>query len=112
MMMLATWSSTAVPRKMMRSLSRREKMSQPRSPRWVCSMTVGMMKFRIDGGTESNSLMGWVPFSTYARLLLFSLRGRLATGLVGRDDQRRLGFALGDLSLGDQHIKRLLFADA
>ena len=30
----------------MRSLSRREKMSQPRSPRWVCSMTVGMMKLR------------------------------------------------------------------
>ena len=57
MMMLATWSSTAVPRKMIRSLSRREKMSQPRSPRWVCSMTVGMMKLRIAGGGAS-LLMG------------------------------------------------------
>jgi hypothetical protein len=55
MMMLAMSSLTAVPRKMMRSLSRREKMSQPRSPRWVCSMTVGMMK--LDGGRKPGSFM-------------------------------------------------------
>ena len=42
MTMLATSSLIGVPRKMMRSLSRREKMSHPRSPRWVCSITVGM----------------------------------------------------------------------
>src|SRR5215831_9250617 len=44
MMMLATSSLTGVPRKTMRSLSSLLKMSQPRSPRCVCSMTVGMMK--------------------------------------------------------------------
>ena len=32
-------------------------MSQPRSPRWVCSMTVGMMKFLMAGGGASNWLM-------------------------------------------------------
>ena len=53
MMMLAMSSLTAVPRKMIRSLSSREKMSQPRSPRWVCSMTVGMMKLCGAGGMES-----------------------------------------------------------
>ena len=41
MMMLATSSSISVPRKTMRSLSRRLKMSQLRSPRCVVSTTVG-----------------------------------------------------------------------
>src|SRR4051794_35844911 len=40
-MRFATWSSTAVPRKTMRSLSRREKMSYSRSPRADRSTTVG-----------------------------------------------------------------------
>src|SRR4051794_39766290 len=40
-MRLATWSSTAEPRKTMRSLSSREKMSYSRSPRAVRSMTMG-----------------------------------------------------------------------
>ena len=50
--------------------------------------------------------MGWVPFSLSWRFfsLCFALR------LFGRDDQRRR-FFVGDLSLRDQHIKRLLFAD-
>ena len=43
MITLATTSSMGVPKKTMRSLSRRLKMSQPRSPRWVCSTTVGMV---------------------------------------------------------------------
>ena len=34
----------------MRSLSRREKMSQPRSPRWVCSTTVGISAVAISAG--------------------------------------------------------------
>src|SRR4051812_19330068 len=38
---LAIWSSTALPRKMIRSLSSREKMSNSRSPRAVRSMTIG-----------------------------------------------------------------------
>src|SRR3954471_4224112 len=38
---LATWSSTALPRKTIRSLSRREKMSNSRSPRAVRSITIG-----------------------------------------------------------------------
>jgi hypothetical protein len=38
---VATWSSTAEPRKMIRSFSSREKMSYSRSPRAVRSMTVG-----------------------------------------------------------------------
>jgi hypothetical protein len=41
MMMLATSSSTALPRKTMRSFSRRLKMSQVRSPRCVVSTTWG-----------------------------------------------------------------------
>src|SRR6478736_2913426 len=41
MMTLAMPSSTGVPRKMMRSIISREKMSNWRSPRAVCSMTVG-----------------------------------------------------------------------
>src|SRR4051812_39754424 len=45
-MRFATWSSTAEPRKMMRSLSRREKMSYSRSPRAVRSMTVGTRGMR------------------------------------------------------------------
>ena len=108
MMMLATWSSTAVPRKMIRSLSRREKMSQPRSPRWVCSMTVGMMKLRIAGG--GTSLAHGVGSFFASRGLGFAGFGCFALRLFGRDDQRRR-FFVGDLSLRDQHIKRLLFAD-
>src|ERR671924_396907 len=38
---LASSSSMNVGRKMIRSLSRREKMSKARSPRGVCSMTIG-----------------------------------------------------------------------
>ncbi|MNL79313.1 hypothetical protein D3C87_2058870 [compost metagenome] len=38
---LATASSIGVFKKMMRSLSRREKMSKARSPRLVCSTTMG-----------------------------------------------------------------------
>src|SRR5438270_1922898 len=38
---LATVSSIGVPMKMMRSFNRREKMSQPRSPRGVDSTTLG-----------------------------------------------------------------------
>src|SRR6266566_1958987 len=39
---LAIWSSTGVPRKMIRSFSRRLYMSNARSPREVCSTTMGM----------------------------------------------------------------------
>src|SRR5256885_2291874 len=38
---LASSSSMNVGRKMIRSLSRREKMSKARSPRGVCSITIG-----------------------------------------------------------------------
>src|SRR6266566_2751535 len=38
---LAIWSSTGVPRKMIRSFSRRLYMSNARSPREVCSTTMG-----------------------------------------------------------------------
>src|SRR5687767_10072722 len=57
MTMFAISSFTAVPRNTIRSLSRREKMSQPRSPRWVCSMTVGMMKLLIGGSVGGISLL-------------------------------------------------------
>src|SRR5436309_13694977 len=40
---LAIWSSIGVPIKMMRSFNRREKMSQPRSPRGVDSTTLGII---------------------------------------------------------------------
>src|SRR5881397_4031648 len=98
---------------MIRSLRRREKMSQPRSPRWVCSMTVGMMKFEIGGGGTSR-MAG--SFRAGGGLLLgFVLRAGFAPRLLGRDDQRPFGrrgrIFVGDLSLGDQHIKRLLFTD-
>src|SRR4051812_18425354 len=50
----AIWSSTAEPRKMMRSLSSREKMSYSRSPRAVRSMTIGT---RGIGGTVLDSII-------------------------------------------------------
>src|SRR6266700_5236207 len=40
---LATMSSMGVPMKMIRSFKRREKMSQPRSPRGVDSTTLGII---------------------------------------------------------------------
>ena len=49
----------------MRSLSRREKMSQPRSPRWVCSMTVGMMKLPNRRRARFELAHGWIPFSAF-----------------------------------------------
>src|SRR4051794_29255497 len=99
---------------MMRSLSSREKMSQPRSPRWVCSMTVGMMKLPMEGGGAS-----WAPMRKGSRsLMVFSVSSfasgfgcrRFGLGLVGGDDQAVWIF-VGDLSLADQLIKRLLFDD-
>src|SRR5450432_1417172 len=113
MTMLATWSSTAVPRKMIRSFSRREKMSQPRSPRWVCSMTVGIMKLDVTGGGRSNicpecsrleSLIG----SSFSCCWSGSCSPSLVPGLFGRHNQTGR-ILVGDLSLRDQHIKRLLF---
>src|SRR3954451_9269005 len=53
-MRFAIWSSTAEPRKMMRSLSSREKMSYSRSPRAVRSMTIGT---RGMGGTVLASII-------------------------------------------------------
>src|SRR5256885_1434961 len=44
---LASSSSMKVGRKMMRSLSRREKMSNARSPRGVCSITIGTRAIRL-----------------------------------------------------------------
>src|SRR5436305_796914 len=113
MMMLATWSSTAVPRKMIRSLSRREKMSQPRSPRWVCSMTVGMMKLPVAGGGASKGPNGWRSLMVFFRFLFASGSGRgrrFSSRLIGGHDEPGRIF-VGDLSLSDQHIKRLLFDD-
>src|SRR3569623_123158 len=97
---------------MIRSFSSREKMSQPRSPRWVCSMTVGMMK--LWGGIESplaseeelrRSFI--IPsLSSLSLSLLLSLGGRL-----GRREDQTVWILLGDLSLRDQQIKRLLFQE-
>src|SRR5215218_4000789 len=53
---LAMVSSIGVPRKMIRSLSNREKMSNERSPRLVCSMTMGT---RFASAIEQTSRRGW-----------------------------------------------------
>src|SRR5579883_896856 len=97
---LAIVSSTWVPRKMIRSLSRRLKMSQPRSPRWVCSMTVGMMKLSVSGVKEEP------PPETFAkvRLSLFMsfLRrriGPLRVCNVCPGHQQVKGFCLPDIVL-------------
>jgi hypothetical protein len=45
----ATPSSIGVPMKMMLSFSRREKMSYARSPRLVCSTTIGTSCIRESG---------------------------------------------------------------
>src|SRR5262245_745442 len=100
---------------MIRSLSRREKMSQPRSPRWVCSMTVGMMKLLMTGGFGAGSLRDMVLFP---RELGSGVPGRLfrfGSGFVGSDDETSPRFprsndetfriCVGDLSLPEQHIK-------
>jgi hypothetical protein len=47
LMTLATVSSMGVPKKMMRSLKSREYRSKTRSPRVLCSTTVGTKSSRI-----------------------------------------------------------------
>src|SRR3954469_6176690 len=71
-MRLATWSSTAEPRKMMRSLSSREKMSYSRSPRAVRSMTVGTRG--IEGARAY-----WLPTPVEHVAPALSLRGLTKT---------------------------------
>src|ERR1039457_2668502 len=92
MTIFAIWSSTAMPRKTMRSLSRREKISQPRSPRWVCSMTVGMIMLLIMGAPSDDvdilALGSRMSFP-------FSALGRLGSGLFGRNDQPLLASLIG-----------------
>src|SRR5262245_20879039 len=124
MMMLATSSFTGVPRNTMRSLSSREKMSQPRSPRWVCSMTVGMMKLLIGGrlgGLVGISvlrfrdrslrnhqikrlLLAHAPAEPGQRPLLVHLGLELVGGLVLRG--RELCHPLFHVGVG--HVQRLL----
>src|SRR5438128_877807 len=96
---------------MIRSLSRREKMSHPRSPRWVCSMTVGMMKLPVAGGGASKGPKGWLMAFSVSSFASGSGCGRrFSSRLIGGDDEPGRIF-VGDLSLSDQQIKRLLLDD-
>src|SRR3569623_2121682 len=87
-------------------------LSQPRSPRWVCSMTVGMMM--LGGGIESPLASEeelrrafFIPsLSSLSLSLLLSHGGR-----HGRREDQTVWILLGDHSLRDQHIKRLLFQE-
>src|SRR5687767_12609540 len=72
----ATWSSTALPRKMIRSLSRREKMSNSRSPRAVRSMTIGTSGMpailagrwaRLGGGADARPQAAHEPLGLAAQ---------------------------------------------
>ena len=56
---LATSSSISLPRNTMRSLSSRENRSQPRSPRCVCSTTVGTSEPRISGAYLGGAVCSW-----------------------------------------------------
>ena len=47
MMRLAKISSIGAPKKIIRSLSRREVMSYARSPRFVCSITIGTVTCNV-----------------------------------------------------------------
>src|ERR1044072_6166099 len=86
---------TWVPRKMIRSLSRREEMSKERSPREVCSTTIGTRGLMV--GTLSKAPGGYPPSSRLRRperalLLLLLLRGPdllARLGLLERDRHRR-----------------------
>src|SRR5579884_1247401 len=73
----AIWSSTGVPRKMIRSLSRRLYMSKARSPREVCSPTIGTSGLIVLASFTSSA--GILPTVAIAPACL----GRVVTGLVG-----------------------------
>src|SRR5215510_1120177 len=127
---LASSSSMKVGRKMIRSLRRREKMSKARSPRGVCSTTIGtraMLKFSflsardacvLDQKIQSLALSESVPEGLQVAGLLHhttdgrrrSLAGarefldlRLQVGLAGVD-----GFLVGD-RLQQQRSPHALF---
>ena len=53
-------SSTGPVRKMIRSFSRREKMSKARSPRLVCSTTIGTRPSAVVTGSRMGGSPSWV----------------------------------------------------
>ena len=55
-------------------------MSQPRSPRWVCSMTVGMMKLDVPGGAGVDEGRLWMVHLVCTRVEAEETRARLMNG--------------------------------
>src|SRR5215218_9053870 len=79
---LAMVSSIGVPRKMIRSLSSREKMSNERSPRLVCSMTMGT---RFASAIEQTSGRGLGTTRGYQRRARSGVLAGIRPGQVGAD---------------------------
>src|ERR1700680_1334215 len=70
----ATWSSIGVPRKMIRSLSSLEYMSNSRSPRAVCSITIG-----ISGISPNPTGRGPWVLALFAALVLAAPAGAMTS---------------------------------
>src|SRR3974377_590593 len=98
---LAPGSSMGVPMKMMRSFSRREKMSYARSPRLVCSTTMGMRYMLPPLSCRRNP--GW------------QLRHHVLPTAAGGEHGRPIScrydeiVGIGDSGLLEQKIQRLAF---
>src|SRR5918992_1906978 len=117
----ASSSSMNVGRKMIRSLSRREKMSKARSPRGVCSITMGtraivlsfrravalLMDLRLaDQEREGHALAEALPEHLQVSALLHHTPNRRGGPLAGPGDLLQLGLQVGlaghqPLPLGD-----------
>ena len=76
-------SSIGVPMKMMLSFSSREKMSYARSPRLVCSTTIGTSWFR-DSNEEGLIRLGLAGPDLSARILRSSGRAPACTVIIDR----------------------------
>src|SRR5512133_1304314 len=82
---LATSSSIGGPRKTIRSLSRREWMSYARSPRWVCSITIGIGMYGIAAPFGLSRLDGCAGGEDAERLLLPDPETQRGAGLPGTE---------------------------
>src|SRR5262249_48245616 len=97
---LASSSSMKVGRKMIRSLRSREKMSNARSPRGVCSTTIG------------TSAMGRLLLFTGGSIFMVPLSERCSQSFPPGTGIARGGSLWVNRRVADQEVDRLLLAQA